>query len=243
MQNRIEESTCMNNNHFHNYSNYIKVLRSSNNEWSNPENIQSALNINTKVFTPRQVDLKNSVRPIGDKDKIMEITSKKIEDASILFTPSSTIALSLNRVQSDLDEDMNNCSMISTSNCSRKSSGEISFKAKYKTEICKFWELNKTCRFGDTCAFAHGNTEIRKKIMHSASYKTKKCKQFFEFGFCLYGSRCQFLHEVKEQLWFSYKNALRSFELGISPNVTKRLFIFESLSKINEDFFECAKSN
>ncbi len=23
------------------------------------------------------------------------------------------------------------------------------FKAKYKTELCKFWEINKTCKYGD----------------------------------------------------------------------------------------------
>ncbi len=26
---------------------------------------------------------------------------------------------------------------------------EIDFKVKYKTEKCKFWEINKTCKFGE----------------------------------------------------------------------------------------------
>ena len=30
------------------------------------------------------------------------------------------------------------------------------FRTKYKTEKCKFYELGN-CRYGDKCAFAHGD--------------------------------------------------------------------------------------
>jgi len=30
----------------------------------------------------------------------------------------------------------------------KKKSVEVDFRMKYKTEICKFWELNKDCRYG-----------------------------------------------------------------------------------------------
>jgi hypothetical protein len=31
----------------------------------------------------------------------------------------------------------------------KKKSIDIDFRMKYKTEICKFWELNKECRYGN----------------------------------------------------------------------------------------------
>ena len=33
----------------------------------------------------------------------------------------------------------------------------------YKIAICKNWEKDKTCRYGNKCSFAHGNEELRKK--------------------------------------------------------------------------------
>jgi hypothetical protein len=117
---------------------------------------------------------------------------------------------------------------ISTTSISRKGSGEISFKAKYKTEICKFWGLNKSCKFGETCAFAHGSNEIRQKVIFSPSYKTKKCKQFFDHGFCLYGTRCQFLHHEFNDNSFSYKKALKAIE-AVPKIDLKRLKVFEEI--------------
>ena len=122
--------------------------------------------------------------------------------------------------------------MISTSNSSRKSSGELSFKAKYKTEICKFWELNKTCKFGESCAFAHGNNEIRQKTVFSNSYKTKRCKQFFECGYCLYGSRCQFLHHEKNINCYSFKLLLKNYDPANEKSQAKRLRIFGDIYKV-----------
>lgn len=34
-------------------------------------------------------------------------------------------------------------------------------KARYKTKICKHWEKNGLCRFGERCIFAHGGHELR----------------------------------------------------------------------------------
>ena len=59
---------------------------------------------------------------------------------------------------------------------------------RYKTEICKKWEAG-FCEFGDKCAFAHGNEDIRGK-----AYKTKRCRQFFENGYCMFGNKCLFQH-------------------------------------------------
>lgn len=37
----------------------------------------------------------------------------------------------------------------STTATKRKSSDIVDFRAKYKTEKCKFWEINQQCKFAD----------------------------------------------------------------------------------------------
>ena len=68
------------------------------------------------------------------------------------------------------------------------------FRTKWKTEICRYWEMYGECKFGDNCAFAHGDSELKQRKL-TFNYKTKPCKQFFELGYCSYGSRCQFSHK------------------------------------------------
>ena len=79
-----------------------------------------------------------------------------------------------------------------------KSEEYNNFKTKWKTEICRYWEMYGECKFGDSCAFAHGDSELKKRKL-TFNYKTKPCKQFFELGYCSYGCRCQFSHK-KENL-------------------------------------------
>jgi len=68
------------------------------------------------------------------------------------------------------------------------------YKRKYKTELCKNWELRGTCKFGDKCCFAHGRNELKGKMVTHTKYKTKPCKQYYQTGYCPYGQRCQYLH-------------------------------------------------
>ena len=70
------------------------------------------------------------------------------------------------------------------------------FKIKYKTELCKYFEINGYCKYGDRCAYAHGKENLRSKVTNSTAYRTRKCVQFFENGYCPYGNRCQFAHQV-----------------------------------------------
>eukprot|EP00344_Euplotes_crassus_P000640 CAMPEP_0196994196 /NCGR_PEP_ID=MMETSP1380-20130617/482_1 /TAXON_ID=5936 /ORGANISM="Euplotes crassus, Strain CT5" /LENGTH=290 /DNA_ID=CAMNT_0042409501 /DNA_START=367 /DNA_END=1239 /DNA_ORIENTATION=+ len=66
---------------------------------------------------------------------------------------------------------------------------------KYKTEICRNWQLEGYCRFGDECTFAHGGDELNRKATMPLNYKTKVCKQFTEEPYyCPYGEKCQFIH-------------------------------------------------
>ena len=86
-------------------------------------------------------------------------------------------------------------------------------KLKFRTELCKMYEINGTCKFGKNCNFAHGKENIRENIFKKSGYKKRICKNFFQKGFCMYGNRCQFSHDLKfdnnlnkdESLNFSYK--------------------------------------
>jgi len=66
---------------------------------------------------------------------------------------------------------------------------------KFKTEICKFWQLSGACEYEDQCSFAHGREELKQKSDVHKNYKTKQCKRFHKDLYCPYGSRCQFLHD------------------------------------------------
>lgn len=62
--------------------------------------------------------------------------------------------------------------------------------AKYKTELCRSFERDKTCCYGTKCQFAHGIQDLRQKPV-DPRYKTKPCRNF---PLCHYGDRCQFIH-------------------------------------------------
>ncbi|ORZ21522.1 hypothetical protein BCR42DRAFT_369441, partial [Absidia repens] len=63
----------------------------------------------------------------------------------------------------------------------------------YKTEICRNWEEQKTCRYGNRCQYAHGYDELR-YVQRHPRYKTIHCRTFESTGECPYGRRCTFLH-------------------------------------------------
>lgn len=68
------------------------------------------------------------------------------------------------------------------------------FRTKYKTEMCKNYQLTGSCNFQDSCSFAHGPEELHNKLNMPKNYKTKQCKRFHEELYCPYGPRCQFKH-------------------------------------------------
>ena len=76
----------------------------------------------------------------------------------------------------------------------------LDFKKKYKTELCKYFEINGYCKYGDNCAYAHGKENLRLKVTNTAAYRTKKCISFFEKGYCPYGNRCQFAHQLESNI-------------------------------------------
>jgi hypothetical protein len=99
------------------------------------------------------------------------------------------------------------------------------YRRKFKTELCKNWELRGQCKFGDKCCFAHGKHELKSKTFSHMKYKTKPCKQYYQTGYCPYGMRCQYLHReaLQPNILFNGKN----LEL---PNYD---IIYEKLHQIN----------
>lgn len=77
----------------------------------------------------------------------------------------------------------------------RRSSSNSS---RYKTELCRPFEENGTCKYGDKCQFAHGVHELRSLSRHP-KYKTELCRTFHTIGFCPYGPRCHFIHNAEER--------------------------------------------
>lgn len=127
------------------------------------------------------------------------------------------------------------------------------YKIKMKTELCSAWRATGQCKYGENCAFAHGEEEIRKKVHVPSMYKTKLCQQFEETGYCSYGHRCQFIHTekpgetrnkdkkvsyltmlsqnaqcLKERITSSNNPFLNEFNLIYKDN-SRRLAVFESL--------------
>ncbi|XP_039598043.1 mRNA decay activator protein ZFP36L1a [Polypterus senegalus] len=70
--------------------------------------------------------------------------------------------------------------------------------SRYKTELCRPFEENGACKYGDKCQFAHGSHELRSLNRHP-KYKTELCRTFHTIGFCPYGPRCHFIHNAEER--------------------------------------------
>ena len=115
------------------------------------------------------------------------------------------------------------------------------FKIKYKTELCKYYEINGYCKYGERCAYAHGKENLRSKVTNTSAYRTKKCTQFFEHGYCPYGSRCQFAHQLTTNIInnpydrkMSYKKTLETISKIENIENIKKLISKPRLSVFRE---------
>ena len=122
------------------------------------------------------------------------------------------------------------------------------FKVKYKTELCKYYEINGYCKYGESCAYAHGIENLRSKVTNTTYYRTKKCVQFFENGYCPYGNRCQFAHQLSTNIInnpydrkMTYKKALETLSKkenieNIKDLIPKpRLTVFQEIINIDKE--------
>lgn len=64
----------------------------------------------------------------------------------------------------------------------------------YKMAICRSWEENSICSYGDNCNFAHGEKDLRR----GSHYKTRFCNNWKTNGACSYGVNCNFAHTEAE---------------------------------------------
>lgn len=77
--------------------------------------------------------------------------------------------------------------------------GRQANSSRYKTELCRPYEENGFCKYGEKCQFAHGQGELRNLARHP-KYKTELCRTFHSIGICPYGPRCHFIHNPDEKL-------------------------------------------
>jgi hypothetical protein len=137
---------------------------------------------------------------------------------------------------------------------------EYKLDPKFKTELCKSFEENKFCVYGNKCRFAHGRNELFDKSNNK--YKKKECYSFFNFGYCSYGNRCHFKHNEKklDDIDFSYFNSLlmvisncsNNMDLKLKSIKIRRLQVFSEIHKKNRidneinlitDFYKENKKN
>lgn len=114
-------------------------------------------------------------------------------------------------------------------NINRSSEQKEFFKRKItktkKTELCKNWEIFGDCFYKDKCSFAHGENELRNKLLakneDNEKYKTKPCRSFMEKGYCPFGNRCQYTHIVSHNRLLSYKAINLKMANGILTEAMK----------------------
>lgn len=131
----------------------------------------------------------------GDK-RIVGALPRRHSTNGVRQTPTNLITLSdpmiVNRPTRDRA-----FSAISSAEEERRRNN-IANSSRYKTELCRPFEENGTCKYGDKCQFAHGLHELRQLTRHP-KYKTELCRTFHTIGFCPYGPRCHFIHNAEEK--------------------------------------------
>ena len=101
---------------------------------------------------------------------------------------------------------------------------------KYRTELCKNFELTGSCKYGNKCDYAHGLQDLRKTNQSNHSFKIKKCKSFFTNGYCPYGIRCQFSHSLFPNI--SYQDLFFLLSLFGKEAKKERLSVFQEICKL-----------
>ncbi|VDM61118.1 unnamed protein product [Angiostrongylus costaricensis] len=89
----------------------------------------------------------------------------------------------------------------------------------FKTALCDAFKKFGFCPYGDSCRFAHGDSELRLPSQPRGKahpkYKTQLCDKFSTFGHCPYGPRCQFIHKLKKGLpLIQYERLLAAGEIS-----------------------------
>lgn len=123
-------------------------------------------------------------------NKLNNTSTICLNDASLLTTNNQ----GHRKLDRSLSEPVERSSSAAQQQQQRNNQGNSS---RYKTELCRPYEENGTCKYGDKCQFAHGAHELRTLARHP-KYKTELCRTFHTTGFCPYGPRCHFIHNADE---------------------------------------------
>lgn len=125
----------------------------------------------------------------GSSFSSQEKMSPTSTSSSLISFPESPVSLrdNRNRIERSMSESGD-----------RNSSSQKVNSSRYKTELCRPFEENGHCKYGDKCQFAHGDNELRSLSRHP-KYKTELCRTFHTIGFCPYGPRCHFIHNEDER--------------------------------------------
>lgn len=143
---------------------------------------QNNRNASSSSYEQRQRSERRIINPVGPLPRRHSTSASRPSPNLITITGSSQ---KRDRSQSlSVDED-------------RRRGGSTA-SSRYKTELCRPFEENGTCKYGDKCQFAHGIHEVRQLSRHP-KYKTELCRTFHTIGFCPYGPRCHFIHNADEK--------------------------------------------
>ena len=170
--------------------------------------------------------------------------NQKYELDSLSFYPKS-----LKKFKNKFEEDY-----FKTKKSEKEEEKEEQSQKKYRTELCKYFEINGRCKFGENCIFAHGKENLRENLCKKSGYKKRPCVNFFDKGFCMYGNRCQFSHDIKqfkkkkkkEDNHFSYKLFFKELNKVLTDESKKdickikerpRLKIFKKFVKIRKNIY------
>jgi hypothetical protein len=200
LQKSIQEQLAKNEEDDKNIIHYINYNPSRNNTTNINDNTNDETKKDRKIKRINKFDLDNleiytncnDCESIEDsKDSANELNKSK----EYLETPKNK-----NKNKFNKNKNKKQKKNQATAQPGKFKSTAADFKVKYKTELCKYFEINGSCKYGDKCAYAHGKENLRSKVTNSTAYRTRKCIQFFEYGYCPYGSRCQFKHQLQSNI-------------------------------------------
>jgi len=199
----------------------------------------------TNVQKNNEFKNKNSQNKLKQKEE----NNQKFKLDSLSFIPKS-----LKKFSNKFEDDYFKNKKTEKEEEEEKEKEEQSQK-KYRTELCKYFEINGRCKFGDNCIFAHGKENLRENLCKKSGYKKRPCVNFFEKGFCMYGNRCQFSHDIKQfekeendkkENNFSYKLFFKELNMNLNDECKKdierikerpRLKIFKKFVKIRKNVY------
>ena len=199
----------------------------------------------TNVQKNNEFKNKNSQNKLKQKEE----NNQKFQLDSLSFIPKS-----LKKFSNKFEDDYFKNKKTEKEEEEEKEKEEQSQK-KYRTELCKYFEINGRCKFGDNCIFAHGKENLRENLCKKSGYKKRPCVNFFEKGFCMYGNRCQFSHDIKQfekdenenkKNNFSYKLFFKELNMNLNDESKKdierikerpRLKVFKKFVKIRRNVY------